>query len=84
MPTQVDLLKQQTHVGTKRFLNRLHSLRLRPLIESLKQEKWRSVLYSDDVNIAYANFINTFNTLYNVHCPTKNVKIKDSCRKNPG
>ena len=117
----IDLLKQETHVGTKWFLNCMYGLGIYPLItnysansgliisdictylpifvlckcefeknysmtfrnvrslkknnilmlmESLRQEKWRSVLYSDDVNIVYANFINTFNTLYNLHCPT--------------
>ena len=50
-------------------------------MESLKQEQWESVLRSDDVNIAYVNFINTFNTLYNLYCPVKKVKIKDTCRK---
>ena len=40
------------------------------------------MLYTDDVNIVYANFMNTFNILYSLHCPTKNVKIKDNCRKN--
>ena len=52
--------------------------------ESLKQEQWESVLRSDDVNIAYANFINTFNTLCNLYCKVKKVKIKDTCRKNFG
>ena len=47
-------------------------------MESLKQEQWESVLRSDDVNIVYANFINT---LYNLYCPVKKVKIKDTCRK---
>ena len=42
-------------------------------IESLKQEQWERVLSSDDVNIAYANVINTLNTLYNLHCPVKKV-----------
>ena len=51
-------------------------------MESLKQEQWESVLRSDDFNIAYANFINAFNTLYNLYCPVKRVKIKDTCRKN--
>ena len=49
-------------------------------MESLKQDQWESVLLSDD---AYANFINTFNTLYNLYCPAKKVKIKDTCRKKP-
>ena len=53
-------------------------------MESLKQEQWKSVLRSDDVNIAHANFINTFNTLYNLYCLVKKVKIKDTCRKNLG
>ena len=44
-------------------------------MESLKQEQWESVLHSDDVNISYTNFINTFNTLYNLYCPVKKVKI---------
>ena len=34
---------------------------------------------SDDVNIAYANVINT---LDNVYCPVMKVKVKDSCKKN--
>ena len=53
-------------------------------IESLKQEQWESVLTSDDVNIAYGNFINILNTLYNLYCPVKKVTIKDTCRKNLG
>ena len=152
----IDLLKQETHTGTKRFLECMNGQGLYPLIvrpsrittnsctlidniftnpinysadigllitdisdhlpifvlckykleknnsktfrnvrslkednvlmftESLKQEQWESVLRSDDVNIAYANFINTFNTLYNLYCPAKKVKIKDTCRKNLG
>ena len=32
--------------------------------EANKMEKG---LHSDDVNVAYANFINTFNALYNLH-----------------
>ena len=51
-------------------------------IESLKQEQWERVLSSDDVNITYANVINTLNTLYNLYCPVKKVTIKDTCRKN--
>ena len=51
----------------------------RMFMESFKQEQWESVLHSDDVNIAYV--INTFNTLYNLYCPVKKVKIKDTCRK---
>ena len=51
-------------------------------MESLKQELLESVLCSYDVNIAYANFINTFNTLYKLYCPAKKIKIKDTCRKN--
>ena len=50
-------------------------------MDNLKQGQWESVLRSDDVNIAYANFINTFNTLYNLYCPVKKVKIEDTCRK---
>ena len=53
-------------------------------MESLKQEQWESVLRMDDVNIAYVDFINTFNTLYNLYRPPKKVKIKDTCRKNLG
>ena len=53
-------------------------------MESLKQEQWESVLRMDDVNIAYVDFINTFNTLYNLYCPAKKVKIKNTCRKNLG
>ena len=53
-------------------------------IESLKQEQWESVLTLDDVNIAYGNFINILNTLYNLYCPVKKVTIKDTCRKNLG
>ena len=43
-------------------------------MESLKQEQWESVLRSDD-----ANFINTFNTLYNSYSPVNTVKIEDTC-----
>ena len=53
-------------------------------MESLKQEEWESVLHSDDVNIAYATFLNTFSTLYKSYCPVTKVKIKDTCRKNLG
>ena len=48
-------------------------------MERMKQEQSESVLRSDDVNIAYANFINTFNTLYNLYCPDKKENIKDTC-----
>ena len=50
-------------------------------MESLKQEHWESVLLSDDVN---SYFINTFNTLYNLYCPVRKVKIEGSCKKNLG
>ena len=53
-------------------------------MDSLKQELLESVLGSDDVNIAYANFINIFNTLYTLYCRVKKVKFKDTCIKNLG
>ena len=46
------------------------------LIESLSQELWNNVLQSDDVNVAYSNFIETFNKLYNLHCPVKKAHAK--------
>ena len=47
---------------TFRDVRSLKEANVRMFMESLKQEQWESVLRSDDVNIAYASFINTFNT----------------------
>ena len=46
------------------------------LIESLSQEIWNDVLQSDDVNVAYIHFIQTFIKLYKLHCPVKKTHVK--------
>ena len=55
------------------------------------------MLQSDDVNVAYINFIETFSKLYNLHCPVKKAHakgiykkpwitngLKNACRKKNG
>ena len=54
------------------------------LIESLRQEKWDNVLQTDDVNLAYTNFVSRFGISYNHHCPVEKVVIKQTCKKKPG
>ena len=81
------LCKYELETNNSKMFRNVRSLKadnVLMFIESLKQEQWESMLRSDDVNIVYANFINTFNTLYNLYCPVKKVKIKDICRKNLG
>ena len=41
----------------------------------MEQTDWTSLLISDDVNVCYDTFINHFTTLYNNHCPVKQIKI---------
>ena len=75
----VNINLKKTNSTTFRNVRSLKEDNVLKFMESLKQEQWESVLRSDDVNIAYANFINTFNILYNLYCPVKKVKIKDTC-----
>ena len=60
-------------------LNMYENLSL--LIESLSQEIWNNVLQSDDVNVTYINFIETFSKLYNLHCPVKKAHAKGISKK---
>ena len=39
------------------------------------------MLQSDDVNVAYTNFIETFSKLYNLHCPVKKARAKGISKK---
>ena len=39
------------------------------------------MLQSDDVNVAYINFIETFSKLYNLHCPVKKTHAKGISKK---
>uniref|UniRef100_A0A8C6WF21 Reverse transcriptase domain-containing protein n=1 Tax=Neogobius melanostomus TaxID=47308 RepID=A0A8C6WF21_9GOBI len=39
------------------------------LNQSLSDQDWNNVLGEQDVNIAYANFVNTIKQLYDQHCP---------------
>ena len=39
------------------------------------------MLHSDDVNVAYFNFIETFSKLYNLHCPVKKAHAKGIPKK---
>ena len=43
-------------------------------IEDLNRQTWHNTNKSDDANVAYDNFLNTFIKLYNKHCPLKRVK----------
>ena len=43
-------------------------------IEDLNRQTWHNTYKSDDANVAYDNFLNTFIKLYNKHCPLKRVK----------
>ena len=42
------------------------------------------MLQSDDVNVAYINFIETFSKLYNLHCPVKKAHAKGIYIKSRG
>ena len=42
---------------------------------------WNNVLQSDDINVAYINFIETFSKLYNLHCPVKKAHAKGIYKK---
>ena len=42
---------------------------------ALETIDWNSLLDSNDVNICYDIFLNTFTTLYNQNCPVKQIKI---------
>ena len=51
------------------------------LQNELSAQSWESVINSDDVNVAYSNFVNIFNLLLDKHCPVKKICItnkKDS------
>ena len=39
------------------------------------------MLQSDDVNVAYINFIETFSKLFNLHCPVKKAHAKSIYKK---
>ena len=59
-----------------KYVRNLKNENVSLLIESLSQEMWNNVLQSDDVNVAYINFIETFSKLYNLHCPVKRLMLK--------
>ena len=59
-----------------KYVRNLKNENVSLLIESLSQELWNNVLQSDDVNVAYINFIETFSKLYNLHCPVKKAHAK--------
>ena len=80
-----------------KYVRNLKNENVSLLIESLSQEMWNNVLQSDDVNVAYINFIETFSKLYNLHCPVKKAHakgiykkpwitngLKNACRKKNG
>ena len=80
-----------------KYVRNLKNENVSLLIESLSQEMWNNVLQSDDVNVAYMNFIETFSKLYNLHCPVKKAHakgiykkpwitngLKNACRKKNG
>ena len=46
-------------------------------IEDLNRQTWHNTYKSDDANIAYDNFLDTFIKLYNKHCPLKRVINKN-------
>ena len=79
-----------------KYVQNLKNEHVSLLIESLSQEMWNNVLQSDDVDVAYINFIETFSKLYNLHCPVKKAhakgrpiykkpgipnRLKNACRK---
>ena len=43
-------------------------------IEYLNRQTWHTTYKSDDANIAYDNFLDTFIKLYNKQCPLKRYK----------
>ena len=59
-----------------KYVRNLKNENVSLLIESLSQELWNNVLQSDDVNVAYINFIETFSKLYNLHCLVKKAHAK--------
>ena len=59
-----------------KYVRNLKNENVSLLIESLSQELWNNVLQSDDVNVAYMNFIEKFSKLYNLHCPVKKAHAK--------
>ena len=64
-----------------KYVRNLKNENVSLLIESLSQELWNNVLQSDDVNVAYINFIETFSKLYNLHCPVKKSHAKGISKK---
>ena len=67
-----------------KYVRNLENENVSLLIESLSQELWNNVLQSDDVNVAYINFIETFSKLYNLHCPVKKAHAKGIYIKSRG
>jgi len=57
---------------------------LAALATALQNHDWNTVLNSDDVNVAYENFIGTFSKYLNQHCPLKAKIIQtESLKKKP-
>ena len=67
-----------------KYVRNLKNENVSLLIESLSQEMWNNVLQSDDVNVTYINFIETFSKLYNLHCPVKKAHAKGIYIKSRG
>ena len=49
--------------------------------DELRNEKWKSVYNSSDVNESLTRFLHIFNTISNKHAPIKSIKIKGKSNK---
>ena len=58
-------------------IRQLKEVNLNRLKNLLSVQNWNSVINSEDINVCYKNFVNTFNNVYNECCPVKTVVIKN-------
>ena len=71
-------LKSSKKSVTKRKIN---NASLEELRQALESEEWSQVVISNDVNVAYKTFINTFHYYLNIHCPLVNSKHRRKNKK---
>ena len=68
---------------TFKYVRKVEDANVFFLTESLRQHKLDNGLQTDDVNLAYTNFVSSFRISYNHHCPVEKVVIKHTCKTKP-
>lgn len=59
-----------------RYKRSINDQSIAELNQDLLNQNWEEVTYTQDVNLAYANFVNKFNIAFNRNCPIKRYKVK--------